>query len=166
VRLEVHSKSDCPWCAKAKQFLKQHALAYAVVLHDDDQERQKFYDSLGLVGKERTVPQIVLIEDDDTRLLLGGYRALTISGVASLRALGLAYNSEVAEEVTLRKEALSEEPIFMLRPADQFYVEVVEHWLWLAVLALGDDHPKIASARRRLEQGKAWRAEFGTKLPD
>ena len=78
--VELHGKTDCPYCEKAKAFLTAAKIPFTVVLHDDETNRWAFYDKLGLVGDARFVPQVLLI---DTHVI-GGYSALLRSGIASL----------------------------------------------------------------------------------
>lgn len=76
--IEIHSKAGCPFCDRAKALLAQKGLAYTEIRHDDDVERQAFYDRLGLAGAERTVPQVILIDGQSgERFRVGGYRELT-----------------------------------------------------------------------------------------
>lgn len=175
MRLIVHSKTGCPWCDQAKAYLNERNLPFEELLHDDDQERQVLYDSLGLLGLDRTVPQVVLIEDDGEQFVIGGYQALTMSGVHSLKHLGLGDAERKAQQAEARmkaetyaaeRAALRGEPVFSLRPTDMFAVEVAEFWLSKVTPGLGDNHPKIASARKRIAMIKLWQQEHGCKHPD
>jgi glutaredoxin len=76
MKIEVHSKTTCPWCHMAKDYLRSHDIPYMEYVHDDDVERQALYDSLGLMGNERTVPQIILVKDDGVSMRVGGYMDL------------------------------------------------------------------------------------------
>jgi glutaredoxin len=58
----VMSKSDCPFCDKAKEHLAGLGIAYIEERYDDTDERQRMYDRLGLVDDERRVPQILVTE--------------------------------------------------------------------------------------------------------
>lgn len=83
--IEVNSKTGCPLCTKAKAFLTGRQLSFTEILHDDDAARQAFYDQLGLVGGERTVPQVFLVDTESgERYRIGGSRELEGSGIASL----------------------------------------------------------------------------------
>ena len=57
------------------------------------------------------------------------------------------------------------EPVFTLKATDRFAPALVELWIGLARLKLGDAHPKIVQARLRLGQMQAWAAEHGAKHP-
>lgn len=85
-RVVVHTKTEpdpCPYCEKAKEWLKAHEIPFVEVIHNDVAERQAFYDSLGLKGDARTVPQIICIDDvTGERYPIGGYNALALSGLA------------------------------------------------------------------------------------
>ena len=59
----VRSKSGCPHCVIAKEALLQAGHEYVEEIYDDFDERQRMYDSLGLVGDKRTVPQVTLITE-------------------------------------------------------------------------------------------------------
>lgn len=72
--IEVHSKTGCRHCVMAKQWLDDRDIPFALHVYDDDGERAAMYDRLGLEGRNRSVPQIVV---DGVRL--GGYSALAES---------------------------------------------------------------------------------------
>lgn len=69
--IELHSKTRCPGCVMAKEWLTERNIPFELFVYDDDSDRFAMYDRLGLEGPKRTVPQIVV---DGVRL--GGYRAL------------------------------------------------------------------------------------------
>jgi glutaredoxin 3 len=83
VTVTIHSKSDCPFCEQARAFLGVHGIPFTETKHDDVAERNAMYDRLGLVAKDRTVPQVI-INDGEQDYLVGGARALAISGIQSL----------------------------------------------------------------------------------
>lgn len=66
------SKDECPFCQKAKEFFTTHNVVYRERKINDYQERQAFYNSLGLTNG--TVPQIFI---DGSRI--GGYSDLVKS---------------------------------------------------------------------------------------
>ncbi len=70
----VHCKTFCPWCDMAKEWLTEHGFTFDVILHDDDDERQEFYESCG--EDVRSVPQIFV---NDERI--GGYQDLISCGL-------------------------------------------------------------------------------------
>lgn len=74
MKIVVYSKSDCPFCTKAKAWLDERGIPFDLVVIDNVQERQNMYDRLVCVGSKRTVPQIVV---DGVRL--GGYAELLAS---------------------------------------------------------------------------------------
>lgn len=83
MRIEIHSKQGCPSCEDAKEWLVRHRLSFEEFRHDDLDERQSFYDSLGLVGNERRVPKIFLIDvASGNREVINGFEALKASGLA------------------------------------------------------------------------------------
>lgn len=76
MNIEVHTKTDCPWCVKAKEWLSERGIPFSLYVYDDLTERNGMYDHFGLHEGERTVPQIVV---DGERI--GGYSALIKSDV-------------------------------------------------------------------------------------
>jgi glutaredoxin len=76
MKIEIYSKSQCPFCVKAKAYLEKHGLAYTELSIESDPLNQQRYTALGLEGKARTVPQIIV---DGVRL--GGYTDLLVSDV-------------------------------------------------------------------------------------
>lgn len=62
----IYTKSDCPWCVKAKEVLKKNEIEWEEICLDDDTQRKTFYDR----WKVSTVPQVF----NDDGLLIGGYR--------------------------------------------------------------------------------------------
>jgi glutaredoxin len=75
MKIEVHSKTDCPYCVKAKLWLTDRNIPFDLFVYDDESERAAMYDRLGL-DTGRTVPQIIV---DGVRL--GGYTDLLNSDV-------------------------------------------------------------------------------------
>lgn len=82
--ITMHSKQNCVHCDTARAYLTQHAIPYAEVKHDDDADRNKLYDILGLTGNARTVPQILLRDTDGVVMHIGGAKELAICGLPSL----------------------------------------------------------------------------------
>ena len=87
MKIEIHSKTDCPHCTRAKEYLADRSIPFRVIQHDDKADREALYDSFGLTGTNRTVPQIVIVDDDGELLRIGGYLDLAVSGIDSIRAL-------------------------------------------------------------------------------
>lgn len=87
MNVEIYSKTTCPSCQRAKAFLQQHGMSYSEYVYDDDQERQALYDRLGLIGTQRTVPQIFVAQ---TGILehIGGYSDLLNSDLVSRQSIG------------------------------------------------------------------------------
>lgn len=89
VKIEVHSREGCPHCVSVREFLTEKGLTFVEVKHDDEQERQAFYDSLGLVNMEgqppaRTVPQVIVVAAG-SRFRIGGAKETMNSGIESLK---------------------------------------------------------------------------------
>ena len=80
MHIEIHSKSDCPWCMKAKEWLTERGHPFSEIPHEDPAERQVFYDQLGLQDGDRTMPQIFIVDEGD-RHRVGGYDRLDTSGL-------------------------------------------------------------------------------------
>ena len=76
MKIEVYSKTICPYCTKAKAWLTERDIPFTLIVLDDDAARNAMYDSFGLIGGQRTVPQIVI--DGDR---VGGYSDLISSDV-------------------------------------------------------------------------------------
>lgn len=76
MKIEVHSKTDCPYCVKAKEWLNTRNIPYDLFVYDNEADRAAMYDRLGIEGSERTVPQIIV---DGERI--GGYTQLVKSDV-------------------------------------------------------------------------------------
>ena len=65
MKVEIYSKSHCPFCEKAKSWFKQHGYEYTEYKLDNEEERLAFYQR---VPGARSVPQIFI---DDK--LIGTY---------------------------------------------------------------------------------------------
>ena len=53
----IYSKSNCPFCEKAKAWFKQHEFTYTEINLDDEERRMAFYQKL---PNARSVPQIFI----------------------------------------------------------------------------------------------------------
>jgi glutaredoxin 3 len=67
--LKVYSKSNCPFCDRAKHLLTQKGIVYEEVRVDQDPAAREFIMQAG----HRTVPQIYL---GDQVFVEGGYQGL------------------------------------------------------------------------------------------
>lgn len=76
----VYSKTICPYCVQAKNFLKTHEIKYEEKNLDDDDERAAFYSNYPGV---RSVPQIFV---DGERI--GGFQELMKSDILSRKQAG------------------------------------------------------------------------------
>lgn len=74
MNITVHTKTHCPWCDMAEEWLINNEFKFDVILHDDDDERQEFYESCG--SDVHSVPQIFVNGER-----LGGYQDLVKSGL-------------------------------------------------------------------------------------
>lgn len=87
--ITMNSKTDCPWCDTSRAWLKAQGIdVYTTeVKYDDPADRAAMYDSLGLTGAARTVPQFILTADHgETYLISGthGTKGLMEQGLESL----------------------------------------------------------------------------------
>ena len=71
----VFSKEGCPYCVKAKNALVAAGHSFTTVDLTDDDLRRQFYEDMGFVGGERSVPKIYL-ERSDGPELVGGWADL------------------------------------------------------------------------------------------
>ena len=74
--IKVYTTKECPYCVKAKEFLKTHNLPYKEIVVDKitGENLESFRkDCPG----EKTVPQILV----NNRLIEGGYSGLICSGI-------------------------------------------------------------------------------------
>lgn len=87
MKVVIYTKSDCPFCEKAKDWLDERLIDWKAMKFDNFGERQAMYDSLGLKGVERSVPQILLVADDGTVVEhIKGFTGLIDSGLENRTA--------------------------------------------------------------------------------
>jgi len=67
--LTIYSKSNCPFCDRAKLLLEQKGVTFKEIRVDLDEKAREFIVNAG----HRTVPQIYL---DDKVFVEGGYQGL------------------------------------------------------------------------------------------
>lgn len=84
MRVKIYSKTGCPYCDMAKEWMNNHNIGYIEIKKDDLSERNQLYEQLSqMTGKNiRTVPQIFY---DGT--YIGGYNDLISSDLATMVAL-------------------------------------------------------------------------------
>lgn len=75
-KYKLVGRDGCPYCVKAVEEFIDNGFDFEEIKINDQAERNKFYDSLHLVGKERTVPQIWDITEDNSHVYIGGYKQL------------------------------------------------------------------------------------------
>ena len=56
----IYTKSNCPFCEKAKAWFTQHGYGYTQVLLDDEEQRLAFYQKMSNGKEVRSVPQIFI----------------------------------------------------------------------------------------------------------
>lgn len=81
MKVHVFSKSNCPYCVMAKQFLERNDIAYEETNLDDEAEKMAFYAKCG--PGVRSMPQIFV---DDVRI--GGYQDLMKSDILLRKGAG------------------------------------------------------------------------------
>lgn len=93
----MNSKDDCPYCDLARASLMASGIPFSEVKWNDDAKRQALYDSLSLVDKQRSVPQVVLFDGHEYHRI-GGARELgyEMMGLMSLFGLTTAVDVRVA----------------------------------------------------------------------
>lgn len=69
------------------------------------------------------------------------------------------------ENNTCLDNALSGEPIFVLRSKDRLSIRTVRHWI-VAAEAAGVSQEKIEDARRVVKAMQEWGHKYGVKIPD
>jgi glutaredoxin len=70
--LTVYSKSNCPFCDRAKVLLENKGIAYTTISVEEDPDARQHLLDMGL----RSVPQIF----NGTTLIQGGYQGLAAKG--------------------------------------------------------------------------------------
>lgn len=76
MNIQVITKTNCPWCIKAKNLLDQLGKTYDLVVVDDDEERKNLYGTMSeLTGKEIKSVPIIFVNDE----YIGGYTDLLLS---------------------------------------------------------------------------------------
>ncbi len=104
----IYTKSNCPFCEKAKAWFTQHGFGFTQVLLDNEEQRLAFYQKMSNGKEVRSVPQIFI---DDKHI--GTYNDLmAISDKLVKKAGGLLEFSETykpfhypwAVEITTRHE--------------------------------------------------------------
>ena len=104
----IYTKSNCPFCEKAKAWFTQHGFGYTQVVLDDEEQRLAFYQRISNGKEVRSVPQIFIDEKH-----IGTYNDLmAISDTLIKKQGGLMEFSETykpfhypwAVEITTRHE--------------------------------------------------------------
>lgn len=89
------AEGGCVFCWRAQQWLMFRGIPFLEVRLDKEQ-RQKFYDRMGLVGNKRTVPQVTTRDDEGgNEDRIGGYEELVNSRLETLFGRGLPLPRQV-----------------------------------------------------------------------
>lgn len=78
IKAHVFSKTQCPYCVKAKELLKQKNIEYEeaeVGVDVTKQDIQRMVDNMGVDVQIRTVPQIFFMENNHLKYI-GGFTEL------------------------------------------------------------------------------------------
>ena len=59
----IYTKSNCPFCEKAKAWFNQHGIGYTQVVLDDEEQRLAFYQRVSNGKEVRSVPQIYINDE-------------------------------------------------------------------------------------------------------
>jgi glutaredoxin 3 len=122
--VKVVSKTGCPWCLKAKEWLNSNRVKFIEEVIDDVEKRAEFYRSCG--PGVNSVPQIFL--DDDR---IGGYTELIERGSEVL-------NRIFGEKRDLRRFSKSYKPFMYQFAVDLWKTHEKIHWIEDEA-ELGDD---------------------------
>lgn len=80
----IYSKPTCTFCVKAKEYLDQRGIVYedrVIGLRYTADELRSHCTSLKEGVEIRTVPQIILVQDNGEELYIGGYNELVKYGL-------------------------------------------------------------------------------------
>lgn len=69
MNIVIHTKDGCIWCEETKKWFTKNGFEFETIIHNDDEERKEFYESMG--GDIKSVPQIFL-----NGRRIGGYQEL------------------------------------------------------------------------------------------
>jgi glutaredoxin len=82
ISVEIKSMPDCKFCTSAKEWLASRGIRYVETSIPNADDRQAIYDSLGLVGGKRTMPQIFCTDSESGETFrVGGFDDLQVSGL-------------------------------------------------------------------------------------
>ena len=56
----IYTKTNCPFCEKAKAWFKQRGKQYTKIVLDDEEQRLSFYQKISNGKEVRSVPQIFI----------------------------------------------------------------------------------------------------------
>lgn len=68
--VKVYSTPTCPWCVKAKEFLKEKKIKFTEVnVAEDEKGRDEMIEKSGQMG----VPVILVVKDDGSEEIIVGF---------------------------------------------------------------------------------------------
>tara|TARA_B100000900_G_C20577808_1_gene716113 strand:+ start:1185 stop:1421 length:237 start_codon:yes stop_codon:yes gene_type:complete len=78
MKIEIYTKTTCPYSTMAKQVLELNGYEYTETILDDDDQRTQFYEGFDASENVNTVPQIYLNGER-----IGGFQDLLRSNLIS-----------------------------------------------------------------------------------
>ena len=79
--VKVYSTQMCPWCVKAKEFLKDNKVKFSEInVAEDEKGRDEMIEKSGQMG----VPVIIVVKDDDTEEVIVGFDQGKLKSVLEL----------------------------------------------------------------------------------
>ena len=79
--VKVYSTQMCPWCVKAKEFLKANKVKFSEIdVAEDEKGRDEMIEKSGQMG----VPVIIVVKDDDTEEVIVGFDQGKLKSVLEL----------------------------------------------------------------------------------
>lgn len=111
--ITMYSKTVCGYCDQARAFFDRHGIddRYLTEIKlDDEAKKKKIFDTLGLVGDARTVPQILMRDGDDVSHI-GGMKELAICGLPSLFMDLSAVQAPVAVSIAVGDVAIEDDGV-------------------------------------------------------
>ena len=70
VKVKVYSTENCPWCVKAKDWLKKNKIKFKEIdVAEDEKGREEMIEKSGQMG----VPVILVVKDDGSEEVVVGF---------------------------------------------------------------------------------------------
>ena len=106
MKVEIYSKSDCPFCEKAKSWFDSHGYEYTEIKMDNQEERLAFYQR---IPNAKSVPQIFIDDKligtyDDFMKVSDGFVKKKGGGLLEFSETYKPFHYPWAVEITTRHE--------------------------------------------------------------